>query len=159
MNDTPNPGMVHSLCVATIAALMAAGMTACSKQDDASAQAGASGDAAQATEAKAGDEGGSAVDTLPDWYLAEFPQHPDLRLERVSQPGAGAWLMAYAGGGDGQALTDWFKAHYSQDGWTIDMEQGDSRFAASKGAGYQATVSVTGTKYVTIVTVTAHAAQ
>lgn len=160
MNNHQNPGAIHRFCLPAIVALAIAGMAACSGQGDVTATGDASAEAAQASETEARNDDDSAEPTPPDWYLAEFPQHPDLRLKSMTSPASGAYLMTYtAGGGDGQELTDWFKSHYNQGGWAIDMEQGDSRFTAEKGGAYSAVVGINATKYATIVSITAHGGQ
>lgn len=136
-------GSIRLLSAAAAMLLAVAGVTGCSGQgDDRTSEAA---------------DAGSQAESAPAWYLAEYPQHPDLQIEKVSQPGAGTHLIVYrTAGGNGEALVDWFKTAYSQDGWSIDDEQGDSRFTAEKGNAWGANVNVTDTKYATMVSITAY---
>ena len=136
-------GSIRLLSAAAAALFAVAGVTACSEQG--SDRTSEVADAAPPAEG------------APEWYLAQYPQHPDLRIKKVSQPGAGVYLIAYQAGSDREdALVDWFRAAYSQDGWSIDDENGDGRFTAVKDGSRGATVNVTGTSYVTMVTITAY---
>lgn len=136
-------GPIRLLSAAAVMLLAVAGVTACSEQG--SDRASEVADAAPQAEG------------APAWYLAEYPQHPDLRIEKVSQPRDGVHLIVYQTGADRkEALVDWFKTAYSQNGWSIDDEQGDSRFTAEKGDAWGATVNVTGTKQIALVSITAY---
>lgn len=154
MINNAKAGSIRLLSLAAIGMLAAAGVTACADRDDAAASVAASTDASPPGDLNRDqDSEGSGA---PGWYLAEFPQHPDLDLENMAKRGAGAYMFAYTTGStDGHELADWFRARYSENGWTIDNQQSDSRFSAVKGEAYSAVIGVNATKYVTIVSITA----
>lgn len=136
-------GSIRLISAVAVVFLAVSGVTACSEQADDRTSEVADAD--------------PQAESAPAWYLAEYPQHPDLRIKKMSQPSAGVHLIVYQAGADRkEALVDWFKTAYSQNGWSIDDEQGDSRFTAEKGGAWGATVNVTGTKHITLVSITAY---
>lgn len=90
---------------------------------------------------------------LPEWFVGEFPVHPDLRLSRKkgNEPEEFAYYFKVGANRMGE-MYDWFTTQYAKNGWEItDRYDNQRSFHAEKAGGYQAQVHVTGVKNVTTI--------
>jgi hypothetical protein len=119
-------------------------------------QNGATDEDAESQDNSDGDDSEDDSDEIPAWIADNFPIYPDSRVTTVS--GTGPVIIGFiVNTGDGQAVVDWYKEQYSQNGWATDLVQNDgARFNAEHADGYMAVVGVTMTSTATIVTLTAH---